>query len=194
MSLPSTFILDREPDTLWAAVAAQWTKSLSDFPATDSWLLSYTITPPSGAVLAVAWTTHVTASGANFSISIPASLLTWTAGGAGRLTGKVTKGADTAIVFDAALKCVVVGERSFAQRMLTAIDAMLLGNASREEKQLSVSTPNGVSKAIELCSKSELLGLRNYWQAMLNQEQAAEQAALGRGTRRRILNRYTHPG
>ncbi len=195
MSLPSTFILDREPETLWANVSAAWTKSLGDFPAGQGWQLSYTLTPPTGAAIAVLWTTHVTANGDNFSIAIPATLTAGvTAGGTGRLTGKITKASDTAIVYDGTLTWLVLGEKSLAQRMLAAIDAMLLSNASREERQLSVTTPTGVSKALELCSKQELLALRNYWQELVNQERAAEQAALGRGTRRRILNRYTLPG
>jgi hypothetical protein len=194
MPLPSTFLLDREPETLWANVSAAWTKSLADFPASAGWQLSYTLTPPSGAAIEALWSTHVTASGDNFAIAIPAALTSAVAaGGAGRLTGKITKATDSAIVYDAALAWLVLGEKSLAQRMLAAIDAMLLSNASREERQLSVTTPTGVSKALELCSKQELLAMRNYWQELVNQERAAEQAALGRGTRRRILNRYTAP-
>lgn len=194
MPLPSSFILDREPDKLWANVSAAWTKSLSDFPASAGWQLSYSLAPPSGAVIEVVWATHVTAVGDNFSIAIPAALTQpVTAGGAGRLTGKITKATDSAIIYDAALTWRVIGEKSFAQRMLAAIDAMLLNNASREERQLSVTTPTGVSKALELCSKGELQDLRSYWQELVNQEKAAEQASLGRGNRRRILNRYTAP-
>ena len=194
MSLPSTFILDREPDKLWANVSAAWTKSLADFPASAGWQLTYTLTPPTGAAIAVLWATHVTASGDNFSIAIPAALTaTIAAGGEGRLTGTITKATDTAIIYDAALIWQVIGEKSLAQRMLAAIDAMMLGNASREERQLSVSTPTGVSKALELCSKQELLALRNYWKEIAAQEKAAEQAALGHGSRRIIRNRYTAP-
>lgn len=192
MSLPSTFILDREPDAFWANVSAAWTKTLSDFPASAGWQLTYTLTPPTGAVIAVAWTTHVTASGAAFAVAIPASLTAAvTAGGAGRLTGKITKATDTAIIYDASLLWKVTGERSLAQRMVDLINTMLLGNATREENNISITTGAGTSKALGLCSKQELLGMRNYWIELLNQEKAAEAAALGRGTQRRILNRYT---
>lgn len=193
MSLPTTYITDREPAELFAGVSAAWTKSLADFPAT-TWQLSYTLTPPSGSVIAVAWSTHVTASGSDFAISIPGSLTTGvTAGGSGRLTGKVTSGSDTAIVYDATLNWKVIGERSLAQRMLTLIDAMLLGNASREEQTVQVSFPGGTSKMLGLCSKEELLRTRNYWAEMRNNEVEGERADQGLGSRRIIRRRYLPP-
>lgn len=194
MSLPTTFILAQEPTELWAGVSAAWTKSLSDFPASASWLLSYTLTPPTGAVIAIAWTTHVTASGDNFAIAIPGTLTAGiVAGGVGRLTGKVTKGTDTAIIYDSMLTWRVIGERSLAQRMVDLINTVMLGAGTRDENQISITTGAGTSKSLGLCSKLELQGFLNYWQTKLNAELAAENAVAGRGTGRRILNRYTTP-
>ena len=193
MSLPASAILEREPEKLFAAVSAAWTKSLTDFPAT-LWKLAYSIKPPTGSALAVAWGTHVTASGSDFAITIPGSLLTWTAGGAGRLTGTITQLSDTSvtsIIYDATLTCAVSGEISYAQNLLTAVKAMLLGNASREEMSMQVSFPGGTSKALSLCSKTELFDAFNRAQAMVNAELAAERSALGLPSRRLIRNRYS---
>lgn len=193
MSLPSTFIQSQEPIELWAGVSAAWNKSLPDFPASDSWQLSYTLTPPTGNAIAVAWTTHVSANGSAFAVSIPASLTTSiTAGGSGRLTGKVTKSSDTAIVYDATLTWKVLGERSLAQRILDLIDGMMLVNAPREDLELSLQIPSGVAKALKLLTPEQLQAKRNYWLQIRNAEVASENSANGR-SRRRILNRYTSP-
>jgi hypothetical protein len=183
-----------EPESITANTTLRWLKTLADFPATESWQLSYTITPPTGAAIAIAWATHVTASGSDFQIVVPPAITAGiTAGGEGRLQGKVTKASEAYPVYDATLKILVSGERTLAARILSAIDAMMLGNAAREERQLSVTTTAGITKSIELCSKQELLALRNYWQTIRNAEIAAERAAAGRGTGRRILNRYVSP-
>src|SRR5262245_35499959 len=102
MSLPSAFIKDTEPTELWANASFAWTKSLPDFLATDGWQLTYTLTPPSGSAIELAWTTDVVAAGAGFSIAFAAAKTSAVAaGGSGRLTGKVTKASDSAIVYDA---------------------------------------------------------------------------------------------
>ena len=193
MSLPASAILEREPEKLFAAVSAAWTKSLADFPAT-LWKLTYSIKPPSGSAIAVAWSTHVTASASSFAITIPGSLLTWSAGGSGRLTGTITELADanvTKIIYDATLNCAVIGALTQAQQMLAAIDAMLLGNASREEQSVQVSFPGGTAKSLQFCSKQELLEFRGYWVGVRNAEIASERAAAGLPSRRFIRNRYS---
>jgi hypothetical protein len=193
MSLPSSVIASREPERLFAGISAAWTKSLPDFPAT-LWKLTYSIKPPSGSAIAVAWSTHVTASGSDFAITIPASLLNWTAGGSGRLTGTITQLSDatvTSIIYDATLACAVSGEISYAQQLLTAVKAMLLGNASREEMSVQVSFPGGTSKSLQFCTKQELFDLLARTQALVNAELDKERAALGLPSRRLIRNRYS---
>ena len=131
------------------------------------------------------------AAGDAFAINCPAAkTASIVAAGPGRLQGKISKASDSAIIYDAAITWRIVGGLSFAQTIMAAVDAMLLGNASREERQLSVTQPSGISKALELCSKTELLALREYWRAILAAETDAERAAQGLGSRRVIRNRY----
>ena len=192
MSLP--VVLDREPTEIWANVSSQWNRSLSDFPASAGWQLSYTLTAPTGGAIALAWAAEVTASGDEFAINCPASkTVSVVAAGPGRLQGKISKATDSAIIYDAAITWRIVGGLSYAQTILAAVDAMLLGNASREERQLSITQPSGTSKALELCSKTDLLALREYWRAILAAETDAERAAHGLGSRRIIRNRYRNP-
>lgn len=194
MSLPTSYIQAVEPTEFWAGISKAWRRNFTDFPASDSWQLSYTLTPPTGTVIAIAWGTHVSADGAGFLVEVPAALTTTVAaGGSGRLTGKVTKSSDTAIVYDGILTWKVLGERSLAQRILDLIDGMMLVNGPREELEISLQIPSGVAKSLRLLDPEKLQAKRNYWLQIRNAELAAEGVANGRPSRRRVLNRYTSP-
>lgn len=181
-----------EPVEFFQARTVKWTKSLPDYPATAGWQLAYTIIY-GATTKALAWGTHVTASGADFTITVPATLITGlTAGVQARLNGFVTLSGEVFDVYEGALRVKVAGELSHARTALTAIEAMLAGNASREERELEVSG-GGVSQRIGLCDKRELLALRTYYRNEVENELAGERAARGEGTGRMIRSRYTAP-
>lgn len=185
MSAP---IPETEPRELFQARTVKWSRNLTDYPTADGWQLSYDIIYGATTV-ALVWNTEVVASGGDFQITIPATKITGlTIGQNARLHGKVTLGAEVFDVYDAALKIKVVGELSFARQALTAVEAMLLGNASREEQNLQI-VAGGISKSLGFCTKKELAWLRNYYSDMV----AAEDALTGAGSGRRILSRYVTP-
>ena len=178
-----------EPTTVTAGTTLTWAADYPDYPASAGWQLSYTLTDGTIA-LAIVWTTHVTASGDTFSISVPATATAlWTARARGRLIGRVTKAGEVYSVYDASVDIVFAGQLSYAVRMLNAVEAMLLGNASREESRYSISS-GGINKELEFCSKAELLKLRDTFVREVASERMDERIAQGLGTGRIIRHRY----
>lgn len=185
MSIP---ILSSEPREIFQGRTVKWTKSLSDFPA-GTWQLNYSILY--GAVTAsLAWGTNIVASGSDFLVTLPATLITGlTAGVQGRLNGSVTSGGEVATVYDGALSIKVAGELSHARQTLTAIEAMMAGNASSAERDIEVSA-GGISQRLGMCDKRELMALHSYYRALVSDEEAAENVAAGKGSGRLIRNRH----
>lgn len=181
-----------EPGEITQARTVKWTKSLSDYPAGDGSALAYNIINGS-TTYALEWGTHVTADGDGFAITLPATLITGlTAGVNARLNGFVTLDGEVFDIYDGALRIKVAGELSFARTALAAVEAMLAGNASREERELEV-TGGGVSQRIGMCDKRELMALHVYYRTLVENETAGEASAQGRGTGRIIRTRYRQP-
>lgn len=182
----------REPTYMVAGLSSIWTRTMVDYPPPE-WELSYAIRPPTGTVLPVEWGMEVTANGDTFEIIVPPSLTaTITAAGRGRLTGVVTNGPHSLAIYDAPLDLRIVAGLSTAQTMLAAIDAMLLGNASREEEEIETNY-GGVAKRLQLCSRDELYKMREYWLKKLEAEVAQSAVDSGMSPGNKILRQYRRP-
>jgi len=84
----ATVIQDKEPTEIIAGDTLAWTKSLSDYPANDTWVLSYYLRGPSVINITT------TASGANHAVSVLATVTTNYIPGEYTWVAKVTKGTD----------------------------------------------------------------------------------------------------
>lgn len=82
-----------------------------------------------------------------------------------------------------------VDGRSFARRMLAAIEATLEGNASKEESTLSL--PDG--RQVGYVSKTELIKWLSFFQQQVASEEAADNIKKGLGTGSRVLVRFSRP-
>jgi len=155
-----------EPAQLVIGSSWAWDVTYSDFPADESWQLSYSIRGPDDFDLA--WGTHVAAgSGAEFEVRVTAaqSAAGVTTAGAYRLIGRVNKSGDTwdgEVVFNRHLlvladPATAVGVKSFNRRMLEAIDSALIDGVadSAEAKRITVN-----DRTIEYRDRGELDGLR----------------------------------
>lgn len=156
-----------EPRQLTIGSSWAWDVAYPDFPADESWELSYSIRGPEDFDLA--WGTHVTAGdGAEFEIRVtPAQQTTaeFDTPGAYRLIGRVNKSGDTwdgEIVFNSHLlvlanPATAVGVKSFNRKMLDKIDAALLDGVadSAEAKRISVN-----NRTVEYRDRAELDSLR----------------------------------
>lgn len=188
MSLP---ILTAEPREIVQARTSKWTKSLADFPA-GTWQLNYSIVY--GAVTkTLVWGTDVVASGTDFLVTLPATLITGlTAGVSARLNGAVTSGAEVADVYNGPLELKVVGELSKARQELAALEAIAPTLFGREEQEIRVGG-GGTNQELVFRSLTEFRSALREARQTVRAEDVAERVASGLGTGRTIRNRYRQP-
>lgn len=157
----------REPESFTQGVTVQWTKSLGDFNASDSYVLTYEFSGPS-AVTPVVGTPNgdvwdVTISAA-VSALYPVGNLYWQAFvslGADRFqvdagTFNVLQDLSTINDFDG---------RTENQKMLDALDAALLGQATVTQKKYKLG-----DMEIESMLPTDLMTFRNQYAAFVVQE------------------------
>lgn len=164
------------PAILQSGDTWSWTDSLSDYPAT-TYTLKYALYRYGQAVITIT----ATASGADYAIDVTAANTKGKAAGEWNWsayvestgirytvdTGKVTIKADLAAAGSTA------DLRSYAQKMLDAIEAVMLGRASHAELSLTI---NG--KSIQYLKPSELEGWRNVYRREVNKENNVNSSVL----------------
>lgn len=186
----------KEPVEIVAGDTIKWTRSFADYSAADSWQLSYKIRGT--ATYPLAFSTEITASGADFLVTIPATTSDDWAAGEYRLFGYLTKSGERVQVYNGALTIKpnhgavsnAYDAKTRVQRTLEAIEATLEGSASREEQEYEINH-GGVMQRVSLFSRSELIKLHSYYTNLRANEIAKEKAAAGQATGRRVLVRFS---
>lgn len=167
-----------EPGQLVLGSSWAWDVTYPDFPADESWQLSYKIRGPDDFDLAFG--THVTAgSGAEFEIRVtPAQQTTanFDSPGPYRLTGRVNKSGDTwdgEIVYNRHLlvladPATAVGVKSFNRQMLDKIETALKDGvgSSAEARRISIN-----NRTIEYRDRAELDALRAHYAYLVSIEE-----------------------
>lgn len=121
-----------EPTNPVAGDSWKWDKTLSDYPASDGWQLTYYVYGPEN--ITIAWGTEVTASGDTFEVRVPATKTDdLTSFGAYELVGRVTDGTDTYTLPSKTINVLAnpataVAGKSVARQMVEAHEAALLAN------------------------------------------------------------------
>lgn len=127
LAIPTT-----EPTNPVAGDSWKWDKTLSGYPASDGWQLTYYVNGPEKITLA--WGTEVTANGDVFEVRVAATKTDdLTSFGSYELIGRVTDGTDT---FTPVAKTInvlanpatAVAAKSLARQMVEAHEAALLAN------------------------------------------------------------------
>jgi hypothetical protein len=137
----------KEPAELFIGSAWSWDVAYSDFPADDSWQLSYALRGPDDIDLA--WGTEVTAadSGPGFEVRVPKATTDGiTTPGAYRLIGRVSKSGDEfdgLVVHNEHLLLLAdpttaVNAKSFNRQMLEALETALVAGVSSSAEVLEV--------------------------------------------------------
>lgn len=98
----------------------------------------------------------------------------------GRLTVKANPATETG-VFDGS---------THAQKMLTAIESMMEGTASREEEEYKIEAPGGGGRSLRLFSRAELIGFYSFYKRLRQSELDSERIASGLGAKSKILSRF----
>jgi len=153
--MSATQQLTKEPSTFRAGTTVEWPKSLSLFPASDGWTLSYRLINISNAYAAIT----AAADGDDFIATLPAATTANYVAGNYTLFGYATKGSETFEIYNGSvevqpnLAALTAGYdgRSHAKKVLDAIEALIEGNATQIQRSMSVG-----SKSLENHSKAEL--------------------------------------
>lgn len=129
-----------------------WDISYPDFPADESWELSYYLRGPVDADFVFG--TEVTADGAGFEVRVPATTTDdITTSGAYRLIGRVSKSGEVHTVYDAhflvrADPSTAVGAKSY--------------NRTRLEELQAATTPNPGIRVVEINGRRTEYGVEDY--------------------------------
>lgn len=170
LSIPTT-----EPARFTQGEKVEWTRSLSNFPA-SSWTLTYTFISPSHTFTVVATASgdsHAAVITAAISIDIPAEEYQWQAladDGAGDV--KEIDGGFLLVIRRFSEESEGFDTRSFARRMLELIEARLEGTADRDD--LSYST-EGLS--VSRYSPDQLDERRAFYRRLVVTEERESRAA-----------------
>jgi hypothetical protein len=178
-------IQTREPITLAAGDTISFTKSLTDYPASSGWILTYSLLGGPDPILFTG-----TASGTDFAVTVAAAVTELWLAGNYELVGFVELNGVRHQVYSGSL---VVSENpatteaeptTHAQRMLVNLEAQLEKMA---QDDIIDSSIEGTQVRRE--ARVEIFKLRAKYRHERESEVAAENARNGRPTGRKILTR-----
>lgn len=172
-----------EPEKLRAGDTATWIRELSDYLPADSWILYYAATTASAQILI---TGSDNGDGRHLVDVAKATTAAWDAG-IYRIIGYVDNGTDRHEVYDNYLEITPdlsaatsgVEARSTVKQTLDALDAVILGKASKDQLSYSIA-----GRSLSHYSPEELLTWRREYLRLWHAEQDALNAASGKSSRR----------
>lgn len=186
-------IPSREPEQIVAGDTVKWTKSLADFPASASWVLTYEVLHAGGDL----GTVTASASGDDFAITVTAATTAaWNTTAANRLSTwnafatlageRYHVGTGTFLILPNPAVVTTLDARSHAKIVLDAVQAVLENRATKDQMAYSVA-----GRSLSLTPIPDLLALRREYGALVAAEERARRAALGLGHKGRIKTRFT---
>lgn len=181
MATPTT-----EPDLIVAGDTAKWLRSLDDYPATASWVLSYTLVSAANRYVFSA-----AASGADHLVTVPAATTATWAPGTYTWRAQVSKAGEVYTVGSGSLTikpsfATATDGRSHARRTLEAIEAVIEGRATSEVSYYMIG-----GRQLRYIEPAQLLALRDRYRAEVAREDAAQRAAAGLPDKRRVFVRFS---
>lgn len=168
-----------------AGDTAKWLRSLDDYPASQSWVLTYTLVSA-----AQRYTFTATASGNDHLVNVAAATTTTWAPGTYTWVARASKAGEVFTVGSGTMVvrpsfAAAVDARSHARKVLEAIEAVLEGRASSEVAQYEIA-----GRSLRYIEPSELLKLRDRYRAEVAREDAAQRVAAGLPDQRRVFVRF----
>lgn len=177
-----------EPSSATAGDSISWTRTLPDYPASAGWVLSYALLSSAGKI-----TITGTASGSDHLISVSAATSSaWTAG-TYAWQSYVTNGSERHLVSAGTIEIkanfaavlAATDTRGHAQRVLDAIEAVLEGTATTDQRRTKIG-----DKEIDRHTVGDLLKLRDYYKTEALRDAAAEKINQGLRPGNKILTRF----
>ncbi len=178
----------RAGSTLW------WGVTYDDYPA-STWTLTYTLRGPAK------YSITATASGDNHHVDVSATVTAGYLPGEYTLLGEVTDGTNVyplpegtsrfTITEDLAQSSSSYDARSWNEKMVDAIKAVLEGRASRVEENYEVSFA-GHAQKLSLLSFPELNEALRFYEARVDAEKRRESVKKGKSAGRNIVARFVN--
>lgn len=157
-----------EPTSLIAGDTARWLKSLPSYPASDGWVLSYTLVNAATRLVL-----PTTADGDSHQVSVPAATTAaWPAGNYD-YRAAVTRAGDVFTVAAGRMTIqpafgAAIDTRSHARRTLAAIESTLEGRASSATAEYEIA-----DRQMKYIPLPELLTLRDRYRRDVREEERA---------------------
>ena len=176
-----------EPTQFTVGDTVKWTKVLSDFPASDSWALTYAFVNSAGTFSE----STSTADGDRHAIVITTAHSAVFAAGDYDWQAYATKGTERfpagsgSTIVNANYADGAVDARSHAKITLDAIEAVIEGRATSDQSSVSIG-----GRAITKLSPAELLEFYSFYKAEYASETKAERIAAGLGHRGKVRIRF----
>lgn len=174
-----------EPTALIAGDTAKWLKTLTDYPASEGWTLSYTLVSASNRI-----TFNASASGNDYLVSVSAATTESWVSGSYEWRAQVTKSGEVFTVETGTISVQpsfgsAIDGRSHARKALSNIEAYLenAGNLTAASYEIA-------GRKLQRFSLPELLALRDKYKGEVAREDAASGASRGLPDRRRVLVRF----
>lgn len=175
-----------EPTVIRAGDSAEWTRCMSQFPASAGWALAYRLVPRTGGcAVDIAATADVDGDG--FTVTLAATATQEWAPGEYTLVGVMTEGARRSTVYAGSLTVAPnlmdvseVDTRSRARQIVEAIDKYFATG------DLGVLERQHADRTLRFRSHAELVSLRSFYAGQVAGEDAAERLAEGLGTGARV--------
>lgn len=177
-----------EPSRVTAGDTVTWLKSLSDYPATASWVLGYTLINSAGKV-----TITATASGADHLVSVLAATTAGWSAGTYSWQAVVTKAAERYTVGTGVITvapdlaaATTLDTRTTARKALDAVNALLETYGAKAYMQ--GYEINGRKQQFQ--TPGDFLAFRSRLQAEVAREDNAQRIAAGLSPRNQIAVRF----
>lgn len=177
-----------EPAAVTAGDTLLWSIMLAEFPASEGWTLKYRLINSAGKIDITAG-----ASGDTYVVAVPAATSAAYVAGTYDWQRTVEKGAERfttgtgriIIAPNLAAQSAGYDTRSAARKILEAIEAALLGRASRTDLEYEMD-----GRRLKSMTHAELIAARSRMQAEVSREDAAARISAGLSPRRKLLTRF----
>jgi hypothetical protein len=177
-----------EPTSLVAGDTLKFTKSLGDYPASDAWVLTYTLVNSANR-----YTFAATASGDDHAVTVAATTTASYAPGEYDLRGQVSKAGEVYTVATGQITvrpsfASATDGRSSAKKTLDAINAYLA-----DTNNLAAASYEIAGRRLSRYTLADLLALRSAMETDVSREQAAQRIGAGLPDKRRVYVRFERP-
>jgi hypothetical protein len=188
-----------EPEKITAGDYVQWKRTASGFSiptgdvpkASDGWVLTYALVS-SGKSISITAATHETD---DFLVTLTASVTAAYTAGVYSWQAYLTKSStserymvdsgELQVLPNFAAQTKGYDGRSYVKQVLDALEAKLLGRASKDQEAMVVG-----GEIIKMIPLTEIVRLRDQFKMAYENEQAAERIANGLGTGKQVLVRF----